>query len=55
MYHKLPIGGVAAGGGLAAASGIPTLMTVGIALMVAAGLLGGVTFARRLRRAGRHH
>ena len=54
MYHKLPIGAVAAGGGLAAASGIPTLAQAGIALLASAALLAGVTVGRRLMRSRQH-
>jgi hypothetical protein len=54
MYHKLPIGAIAAGGGIAAVSGVPTVVEVGAALLVSSLLLAGVATIRRLRGGGRH-
>lgn len=54
MYHKLPIGAIAAGGGLAAVSGVPTIVEVGAALLVSSVLLAAAAAVRRFRGGGRH-
>lgn len=54
MYHKLPIGAIAAGGGIAAAGGVPTVAEIGLALLAAGLLLAAVAAVRRLRAGGRH-
>lgn len=54
MYHKLPIGAIAAGGGIAAVSGVPTFVEVGAALLASSLLLMTVAAVRRLRGGGRH-
>lgn len=53
MYHRLPIGAVAAGGGIVATGGIPTGMEIGVAFLVSSVLLAGVTVIRRIRRSRR--
>jgi hypothetical protein len=54
MYHKLPIGAIAAGGGIAAVSGVPTIVEIGAALLVSSVLLAAVAAVRRFRGGGRH-
>ena len=54
MYHKLPIGAIAAGGGIAAASGVPTIVEIGVALLASSLLLAAAVAVRRLRGSGRH-
>jgi hypothetical protein len=54
MYHKLPIGAVAAGGGIVATGGTPTTADVAVALLASSVLLAGVAAIKWLRRGGRH-